>query len=190
MKKWLRIALKWVVAMAVTIGASVLGVFCRDLVPNAALWHWIAFSALLAAILASPILSAVWTKKLKESKVTDMVALRDRRLDRMAADAQRELRRLRLATAVTVAYLVFITITALAVCFFCGASSVGIGSTTTVAMFFLYGVVARFLRERQKKPDFSKALPRSEFPMLYRMAEDAAGPLSKNNRIHLFVSDK
>ena len=189
MKKWLRIALKWVVTMAVTIDASVLGVFCRDLIPNAALWHWIAFSVLLAAILASPILSAVWTKKLKDSRVTDMVALRDRRLDRMAADAQRELRRLRLATAVTVAYLVFVTITALAVCFFCGASGVGIGSTTTVAMFFLYGIVARFLRERQKTPDFSQALPRKEFPMLYRMAEEAAGPLTKNNRIHLFASD-
>ena len=189
MKKWLRIALKWVVTMAVTIGASVLGVFCRDLVPNAVLWHWIAFAVLLAAIVVCPLLSSVRAKKLKDSRVTDMVALRDRRLDRMAADAQRELRRLRLATAVTVAYLVFITITALAVCFFCGASGVGIGSTTTVAMFFLYGMVARFLRERQKKPDFSQAMPREEFPMLYRMAEEAAGPLSKNNRIHLFVSD-
>ena len=155
MKKWLRPVLIWVVTMAVIIGASVLGIlFGRD-IPNAALWHWIAFAVLLAAIIASPLLSAVWTKKLKDSRVTDMVALRDRRLDRMAADAQRELRRLRLAVAMTIAYLVIVTGVALAVCFFSGASGKGIGSTTTLATFFLYGVIARFLRERQEKPDFS-----------------------------------
>ena len=189
MKKWLRIVLLWVVTMAVTIGAAVLGIFCRDLVSNAALWHWIAFAVLLAAIVASPLLSAVWTKKLKDSRVTDMVALRERRLDRMAADARRELRRLKLATAVTVTYLVFITITALAACFFGGASDGGFGITGTMATFYLYGIFARFLRKRGEKPDFSLALPRSEFPMLYRMAEEAAGPLAKKNRIHLFVSD-
>ena len=189
MKKWLRPVLIWVVTMAVIIGTSVLGIlFGRD-IPNAALWHWIAFAVLLAAIIASPLLSAVWTKKLKDSRVTDMVALRDRRLDRMAADARKELRRLKLATAVTVAYLVFITIIALAVCFFSGASGVDVGSTTTVVLFYLYGIFARFLHKRSEKPDFSLALSRSDFPMLYRMAEEAAGSLSKNNRIHLFVSD-
>ena len=189
MKKWLRIALKWAVTLAVTIGASVLGVVCEDVIPNAAAWHYAFVYVLLAAIIASPILSAVWTRKLKKAKVTDMVALRDRRLDRMAADSRKELRRLRLAVGMTIAYLVIVTGVALAVCFFSGASGKGIGSTTTLAAFFLYGVVARFLRERQEKPDFSKALPRGEFPMLYRMAEEAAGPLARHNRIHLFVSD-
>ena len=189
MKKWLRTALKWIVTLAAVIGAAALGICFAERIPNAALWHWIAFGALLAAILASPILSAVWTKKRKDSRVTEMVAIRDRRLDRMAADARRELRRLQLATAVTLCYLIFIIVLALAVCFFCGASDIAVGSTTTVAAFSLYGFASRFLRERQKKPDFSQALPCKEFPMLYRMAEEAAGPLVKRNRIHIFVSD-
>lgn len=189
MKKWLRIALKWLVTLAVAIGVQVLGTALGSGIPNAAMWQWIAFGTLVVLTIASPILSAIWSKKLEQAKVTELVALRDRRLDRMDADAKRELNRLRLAEAVTVAYLILVTGAALAVCFFAGASGVGITSTEPIAIFFLYGPVSRFLRKREDKPDFSKALPREEFPMLYRMAEEAAGPLARKNRIHLFVSD-
>ena len=189
MKKWLRIVLKWAVTLAVTIGALVLGLAFEGKIPNAAMWHCIAFLALLAAEILSPVLSIVWSKKLGKAKAAELVAIRDRRLDRMDADAQRELRRLRLAVALSVAYLILVIGLALAVCFFSGVSGNGVGSTTSIAGFFLFGVVSRFLRKRQEKPDFSMALPRKDFPLLYGMMEEAAGALAKKNRIYIFVSD-
>ena len=188
MKNWLRILLKWAAAMAAYLAMVVLGIFYGRGIPNAALWYWTSFLVVAAAFIASPILSAVWLKKLQKARVSELVAIRDRRMERMDADAARELRRLRLAVCLTVGYLVLIIGAALACAFFDGASDDGTGVRVLV-IFFLCGVASRFLRKREEKPDFSQALSRDDFPMLYRMVEEAAGPLAKRNRIHLFVSD-
>ena len=75
MKKWHRIVLRWAVTLAVSVGTQAIGSLVGGRIPNAAAWQYAFVYVMLAAIILSPILSAVWSKKLEKAKVTELVIL-------------------------------------------------------------------------------------------------------------------
>lgn len=180
--------LKWAAAIALSVAAVVLGAWLGRDIPNAAMWHFVLFALQLVCIILSPVLSFVWGKKLEKLKVRERMELAEARKEAMARDEQKERRRLEWACRFTVCYLVMLTLFALGSSFFCGASGVGIGSSQLIGVYILYGIVGRFIRKKEKD-DFSEALPRADFPELYRMAEEATGAAAQQNSLHIYVLD-
>lgn len=180
-----KLVLRWGAALSASVAAVALGAWLGKEIPGSALWHYLLTAFQAVCIIFSPVLSHIWGRKLEKLKIREKMDLAEARKQAMAQDEQKERRRLEWVCRLVVVYLVALTLAALGSSFFCGAGAVGIGSTQLLSVYILYGIASRLIRKKDKA-DFSEALPREDFPELYRMAEEAAG---QHEGIHIFVLD-
>lgn len=183
------VVLHLIVSMVIALAAYVLGIVLRTdaVTETASILLMITFGLLALLVAVSLIASAAFGRKLKNLNVRQANDIFDARRSRMETDASKETRRLRLACAVTVVYLVVLAILSLALSFFCGLANVGTISYVVISMYFLYGLVSRMLVPREKA-DYSGALPQAEYPQLYALAAEAAGERWKQKKIHIYVT--
>lgn len=178
--------LRWVASIVIHIGVWVLGLLCAKHIPNADLWLWIVTGAVAALVAGNLILYGVYHRKLNKLKVAEGTAIVDQRRERIRGNLQAERRRLYTACAVTVIYTVLLAILSLAMAFFAGVKGEIGGFFSLISLYLIYGFVSRLLVYREK-PDFSRALPREEYPQLYALAEEAAEELDDRRRIRILA---
>lgn len=162
------------------------GLTCAGL-PNAALWMYICAIAMVILLVGGGLLSLLWLKKIQKMKVRDIMDLRDDLIARMAENRAAETRKFYMAQILSFAYVIVLVVLALALFFFMGAAAEGV-YLCVLPVFVLYGVGIRVIRE-PAYPDFSKALPEKDFPLLYQTVRDVAGDLARGKQIHIFLMD-
>ena len=171
--------LRWLSAMAVTLGFSVAGIFLFPV--DGSLILWISLGLLCLCIGASVLAGLRLTRAIERMKVKEALEYGERQRERMQAHAQEEKRKLQRAYTLTLTWAVVILLLAGAVCFFAGVET-----WPQVPMLFLfYGFFACVIRKRNDI-DLSKALKEAEFPRLYALAKQAAGK-DFCGRIYIFL---
>lgn len=175
--------------MVLSVWAYIFGLSFGKSIPHAAWWFLSVLLLLILLIGSSVAATHIFSRKLERLKAREVYDLQEVRRARMDADAAGETRRLRIACALTIVYLAVLVLLALALSFFAGAGRQAQSIAPLLTMYVLYGLACRFIVIRDK-PDFSKALPEEQFPLLYRMAREAAGETGKGKRFHIFVTDE
>ncbi len=171
--------LRWLAAMAVTLGFSVGGIFLSPTEGDLCLW--LSFGLLCLCVGASVFAGFRLNRSIERMKVKDALEFGERQRERMEADACKEKRKLQRAYVLTVTWAAVILLLAGAVCFFAGSET----WPQTPMLFLFYGFFCCVIRKRNDI-DLSKALKEKEFPRLYALAKQAAGE-DFGGRIYIFL---
>ncbi len=185
-KLWFLTTAKLLITMLLVILSSCLGVAFKDHIANAHIYYLISLISVIVLIVSSIWASFVFSRKVEQMKIQDIRDLTDKHINRMASNTNRESRKLQQACALSSVYIISLAFSALALCFFSGASGLGTGGTPVVSMYVVYGIVARFFTKKEKI-DYSTALPKEQYPHLYRVAKEAAGGVN-NVQIYIFLN--
>ncbi|MBR4308509.1 MAG: hypothetical protein IKT58_02830 [Oscillospiraceae bacterium] len=160
--------LRWLLAMAVTVGLAVLGIF---LLPETGATPVGVFSVLLLLCIGWSVCTGIRLQKtMGAMKVKEMVEYTERQLELMQADARKEKQKLQMAYTLTLIYTTGILLLAVELCFFAGTRAWA--HILSVSLF--YGFFSCVIKIRPPI-DLSKALKEAEFPELYALSKQAAG---------------
>lgn len=182
-RKWPRLILNWVITIALVVTANATGAAFHGKIPHCDIWYGITSISLIVLLAGSIVASFAFNKKMNRMKIRDINDLTESRRNRIRSDAGKETRRLQRACILAVIYLILLAVLALAMCFFSGAYKPGQTTASVISLYVLYGFVARCTVKRNKI-DYSHALSEQDYPLLYRLARQAAGNPDAN--IHIF----
>lgn len=179
----------WALDIALVTAAVGLGTACRSRIDDP--MPGLVLSALTVLILSagSIIGNHFFENWLNHVKVRSIHGLTDRRRSRILENEGRERRHLVLACWLVRGYVAALTASVLAAGFFCAqVAELSVVVTVNVtACFFLYGFLSRlFLKE--DKPDKTKALPETQYPLLYALVRKAAG-VDRRSPIYIFLAN-
>lgn len=179
---------KVLLAILLCVGMAVLGMLYGKDIPETDVWYWFVGAMLAMLFAGSIVLGLLWVRKQNKMNVRQILDMRDARIERMGANRDRETRRFYLAQGIALGYYLALTVLSLVLYFFLGATGEHVGAGPIMALFIVCGAVSRVLRKK-RYPDFSMALKEADFPLLYRMARDAAGECLQGKQFHIFVTD-
>ena len=171
--------LRWLAAMAVTLGLSILGIILlpeggRSLVGP-------CFVLLCMCVLGSLLGGVCLQGTMERMKVKETLEYGERQRKRMQTDARKEKRKVYGAYGFTLTWMAVSLLLAGAVCFFAGSKT----WPQIPALSLFYGFFSCVIRKRNDI-DLSKALKESDFPQLYALAKQAAGE-DFRGKIHIFM---
>lgn len=173
-KAWPRRLLAWVCTMALIVGTSCSGILCRDFITRPAIGVGISLALVLLLFFGSFIGGAVMKHRVDSRNIRESLDYTESRRDQIQTDPAAQTRQFHRICRLTATYPVALAVSVLGLCFFCGAADIGSTTLPVVYLFLLYGLVSRLFQERNK-PDFSKALPETAFPLLYQLVRESAG---------------
>lgn len=173
-KAWPRRLLAWVSTMVLILCASCCGIFCRDLIARPTIGVGIFLALVLILFFGSLIGGAVMKRRIEARNIQESLDYTESRRDQIQTDLATQTRRFHRICRLSIAYPIALAVSILGLCFFCAAADIGSTALPVVFLFLLYGMVSRLFPERNQC-DFSHALPEKDFPLLYRLAREAAG---------------
>ena len=159
------------------------GVYCRSYIAHGKWFYYGTIALWLFLAGTSVVCYVCFNKKRSSRTVKQTIAHNDSVRERIVHDPESEGRRLdRIALLCRVFWLLLFLVS-IAASFF--AAVAGLVGAAFPNLMLLAGHVSRFLRKRESV-DTQYALDRAEYPMLYALAEEAAGPKCKAP-IYLFL---
>ena len=154
-------------------------------------YFWFAFFGfgLITLLVGSFLLGLLWIRKQKRLNVRQILDMRDDRIARMDANRKKETMRFHLAQVIALGYFITLILFSVGVLFFLGASGEKLGSFWLLMPVYIFDAAFSRLLKKKQYPDFSKALPETDFPLLYATARDSAGKCLEGKQFHIFVTD-
>ena len=171
--RWL---LVWLLSMVSYVILKIAGTCFAHCFPNGkTLWAGV----ILTWFFLSGCSVLLW---LRFKKKFSLMSLRDALVygkdlqDRKLQDPSVQRRKLRCIAFLCKSFWLILFLLSISACFFAGTREDS--SFDFLSFLFLSGHISRFLRPKDRMP-LDMALPRDQFPLLYAVAEEAAGPLKK-----------
>lgn len=178
----------WALDILLVTAAVGLGTACRsrieDPIPGLVLSAATVFVLCAGSIIGNRFFEN-WLNRVEVRSIHDLT---DRRRSRILENEGRERRHLVLACWLVRGYVAALTASVLATGFFCAQAAVlsVVVTVNVIACFFLYGFLSR-LFHKEEKPDKAKALPETEYPLLYALVRKAAG-VDRKKPIYIFLA--
>lgn len=183
-------ALTWLITLVLHTGIFVLGLLCIGRIPHSAQFGILCQGIVLLLSAVGPIVTRRYGTQIDRGSVKQINADMDRKMRTVREDPVRERKRLYWACGLSVGYVAMAVILCLAVPFFGGASGemkAG-GSLHVISLFMLSGFVGRLIDPKEKDSDVG-ILPESDFPLLYGMFRELAGPALGGKELRICILD-
>lgn len=182
--------LTWTLTIALNTGCFCLGLLLRGKIPFAAQLSGLCLGVTLLLSAIGPIVTRRYAKQVDKSSVREINADMDQRRQATREDPRRALAHLRRVCALSIGYTVLAVVLCLSVPFFKGmAAKTTVGMVENViALFALSGFVGRLIVPKEKDSDVG-LLPEADFPLLYGMFREAAGPALSGKELRICILD-